>query len=122
MGIPPPPPVTQPQIAMNNVNDPLYIASFDHPDMVLTNTSFNGTNFHGWSRNIKMALGKTKIRVLANGQTAEVHPTSVLCRTKSECIIFYSLVQTSRNYVRNVTIIDYLWLAELAPQCYGLKD
>ncbi|KAJ9560715.1 hypothetical protein OSB04_005875 [Centaurea solstitialis] len=43
-------------------------------------------------------------------------------RTKSECIIFYNLVQTTRNYVRNVTRIDYLWLAELAPQCYALKE
>nr|GEX53671.1 reverse transcriptase, RNA-dependent DNA polymerase [Tanacetum cinerariifolium] len=51
MAIPPPPLVTQPQITVNNVNDPLYIASSDHPSMVLTNTSFNGTNFHGWSRN-----------------------------------------------------------------------
>ncbi|GJZ29196.1 putative RNA-directed DNA polymerase, eukaryota, reverse transcriptase zinc-binding domain protein [Tanacetum coccineum] len=25
--------------------------------MVLTNTPFNGSNFHGWSRNVKMALG-----------------------------------------------------------------
>ncbi|KVH96593.1 DNA/RNA helicase, ATP-dependent, DEAH-box type, conserved site-containing protein [Cynara cardunculus var. scolymus] len=61
-------------------------------------------------------------RVLANGQIAEIHPTSVLRRTKSECIIFYNLVQTTRNYVRNVTRIDYLWLAELAPQCYALKE
>lgn len=61
-------------------------------------------------------------RVLANGQIAEIHPTSVLRRTKAECIIFYNLVQTTRNYVRNVTRIDYLWLAELAPQCYALKD
>ncbi|GKC46677.1 pyridoxal 5'-phosphate synthase-like subunit PDX1.2 [Tanacetum coccineum] len=57
MAIPPTPPVTQPPIAINNVNDPLYIASSDHLGMVLTNTPFNGTNFDGWSRNVKMALG-----------------------------------------------------------------
>ncbi|GJX43050.1 putative reverse transcriptase domain, ribonuclease H-like domain, aspartic peptidase domain protein [Tanacetum coccineum] len=57
MAIPPPPPVTQPQNVANTVNDPLYIASSDHPGMVLTNTPFNGTSFHGWSRNVKMALG-----------------------------------------------------------------
>ncbi|GJS37420.1 retrovirus-related pol polyprotein from transposon TNT 1-94 [Tanacetum coccineum] len=57
MAIPPTPPVTQPPIAINNVNDPLYIGSSDHPGMVLTNTPFNGTNFDGWSRNVKMALG-----------------------------------------------------------------
>ncbi|KAK9073365.1 hypothetical protein SSX86_007689 [Deinandra increscens subsp. villosa] len=61
-------------------------------------------------------------RVLANGQIAEIHPNSGVRRTKPECIIFYNLVQTTRNYVRNVTRIDYLWLAELAPQCYALKD
>ncbi|PWA58139.1 hypothetical protein CTI12_AA401880 [Artemisia annua] len=42
---------------INMINDPLYIASSDHPGMTLTNTSFNGNNFHGWSRNVKMALG-----------------------------------------------------------------
>nr|GFC50547.1 hypothetical protein [Tanacetum cinerariifolium] len=57
MAIPPPPPVTQPQSVVNNVNDSLYIASSDHPGMVLTSTPFNGINFHGSSRNVKMALG-----------------------------------------------------------------
>ncbi|PWA48123.1 hypothetical protein CTI12_AA493860 [Artemisia annua] len=41
----------------NSINDPLYIASSDHPGMTLTNTPFNGINFHSWSRTIKMALG-----------------------------------------------------------------
>ncbi|GJR76061.1 retrovirus-related pol polyprotein from transposon TNT 1-94 [Tanacetum coccineum] len=41
----------------NNINDPLHLASSDHPRMVLTNTPFNGGNFLGWSRNVKMALG-----------------------------------------------------------------
>nr|GEU33498.1 retrovirus-related Pol polyprotein from transposon TNT 1-94 [Tanacetum cinerariifolium] len=50
------PNVTNPNI-INIVNDPLYIASSAHPGMVLTNTPFNGSNFHGWSRNVKMALG-----------------------------------------------------------------
>ncbi|GJT01739.1 retrovirus-related pol polyprotein from transposon TNT 1-94 [Tanacetum coccineum] len=39
------------------INDPLYIASSDHPSMVLTNTPFNGSNFYGWNRNVRMALG-----------------------------------------------------------------
>ncbi|PWA67447.1 hypothetical protein CTI12_AA317690 [Artemisia annua] len=52
------PPVLPPvdQNTLNN-NDPLYLASSDHPAMVLTNTPFNGNNFLGWSRNVKMALG-----------------------------------------------------------------
>nr|GEU46571.1 putative reverse transcriptase domain, ribonuclease H-like domain, aspartic peptidase domain protein [Tanacetum cinerariifolium] len=37
---------------------PVADATSDHPGMVLTNTPFNGSNFHGWSRNRKMALGE----------------------------------------------------------------
>ncbi|PWA69353.1 hypothetical protein CTI12_AA298790 [Artemisia annua] len=55
MVIPPTPPSVD-QSTLNN-NDPLYLESSDHPAMVLTNTPFNGNNFLGWSRNVKMALG-----------------------------------------------------------------
>ncbi|GJT41206.1 retrovirus-related pol polyprotein from transposon TNT 1-94 [Tanacetum coccineum] len=41
----------------NSVNDPLSINNSDHPGMVLTQTPFNGGNFLGRTRNIKMALG-----------------------------------------------------------------
>ena len=33
----------------NMANDPLHLASSDHPGMMLTNTPFNGGNFLGWS-------------------------------------------------------------------------
>ncbi|GKC80234.1 hypothetical protein Tco_1131008 [Tanacetum coccineum] len=53
--------VTNPNLSLNNVNnsinDPLYIGNSDHPGMVLTNTPFNGSNFLGCSRTVKMALG-----------------------------------------------------------------
>nr|GFC51990.1 hypothetical protein CTI12_AA401880 [Tanacetum cinerariifolium] len=42
---------------VNVTNDPLHLSSSDHPGMTLTNTSFNGSNFHGWNRNVRMALG-----------------------------------------------------------------
>ncbi|WOL13823.1 pre-mRNA-splicing factor ATP-dependent RNA helicase DEAH10 [Canna indica] len=58
-------------------------------------------------------------RALASGQTVQVHPSSVLFRTKADCIIFNELVRTNQNYVRNVTRIDPLWLPELAPQYYA---
>ncbi|GJV04360.1 pyridoxal 5'-phosphate synthase-like subunit PDX1.2 [Tanacetum coccineum] len=49
----------------NTINDPLHLASSDNPGMVLTNTPFNGGNFLGWSRNVKMALGaKLKLRFI----------------------------------------------------------
>ncbi|XP_071738881.1 uncharacterized protein [Rutidosis leptorrhynchoides] len=41
----------------NTINDPLHLARSDHPGMTLTSTPFNGGNFLGWSRTVKMALG-----------------------------------------------------------------
>ncbi|KAK6157792.1 hypothetical protein DH2020_012040 [Rehmannia glutinosa] len=61
-------------------------------------------------------------RALSSGLTVQIHPSSVLFRTKPECIIFDELVRTNQNYVRNVSRIDYLWLTELAPQCYALQE
>ncbi|XP_073059360.1 pre-mRNA-splicing factor ATP-dependent RNA helicase DEAH10 isoform X1 [Primulina eburnea] len=59
-------------------------------------------------------------RALSSGLMVHIHPSSVLFRTKPECIIFDELVRTNQNYVRNASRIDYLWLAELAPQCYAM--
>ncbi|CAA2960480.1 pre-mRNA-splicing factor ATP-dependent RNA helicase DEAH10 [Olea europaea subsp. europaea] len=61
-------------------------------------------------------------RALSSGLTVQIHPSSVLFRTKPECIIFDELVRTNHNYIRNISRIDYLWLAELAPQCYALQE
>ncbi|KAF6148019.1 hypothetical protein GIB67_024194 [Kingdonia uniflora] len=55
-------------------------------------------------------------KALASSQTVQIHPSSVLFRSKPECIIFNGLVRTNHSYIRNITRIDPLWLAELAPQ------
>lgn len=61
-------------------------------------------------------------RALATGQSVQMHPSSVLFRTKPDCVIFNELVRTTQNYVKNLTRIDPLWLAELAPQYYATED
>ncbi|GFQ05289.1 putative ATP-dependent RNA helicase dhx33 [Phtheirospermum japonicum] len=61
-------------------------------------------------------------RALSSGLTVQIHPSSVLFRAKPECIIFDELVRTNQNYIRNISIIDYLWLIELAPQCYASQE
>ncbi|KAK9146489.1 hypothetical protein Sjap_006392 [Stephania japonica] len=61
-------------------------------------------------------------RTLATSQTVQIHPSSVLFRSKPDCIIFNELVRTNVNYIRNISRIDPLWLAELAPQYYATQD
>ena len=66
----------------------------------------------------RLALG----RALATSQSVQIHPSSGLFRTKPDCVIFNELVRTTQNYVKNLTRIDPLWLAELAPQYYATED
>ncbi|RLN13544.1 hypothetical protein C2845_PM09G06350 [Panicum miliaceum] len=61
-------------------------------------------------------------RALATSQSVQIHPSSGLFRTKPDCVIFNELVRTTQNYVKNLTRIDPLWLAELAPQYYATED
>lgn len=61
-------------------------------------------------------------RAMANNQTVQIHPSSVLFQTKPECIIFNELIRTNNTYVRNITRIDSLWLPELAPQYYATEN
>ncbi|KAG6498429.1 hypothetical protein ZIOFF_046342 [Zingiber officinale] len=61
-------------------------------------------------------------RALASGQTVQVHPSSMLFRTKADCIIYNELVRTNQNYIRNVTRVDPLWLPELAPQYFAANS
>ncbi|KAB1999739.1 hypothetical protein ES319_D12G181700v1 [Gossypium barbadense] len=61
-------------------------------------------------------------RALASGEVVQIHPTSVLFRTKADCIIFNEFVKTTNKYIRNITIIDGLWLTELAPHYYAKQE
>ncbi|CAH8349792.1 unnamed protein product [Eruca vesicaria subsp. sativa] len=61
-------------------------------------------------------------RALESGEIVHIHPTSVLFRSKPESVIFNELMQTSKKYIKNLTRIDPLWLAELAPHHYKTEE
>ena len=54
-------------------------------------------------------------RIMATGQSVAIHPSSVLCGRKPRCVVFDELLKTTRNYARNVSVIESSWLPELAP-------
>jgi ATP-dependent RNA helicase DHX8/PRP22 len=76
----------------------------------------------GYTQSYSVDCCLTLCRALATSQSVQIHPSSVLFRTKPDCIIFNELVRTTQNYVKNLTRIDPLWLAELAPQYYATED
>ncbi|PWA64832.1 hypothetical protein CTI12_AA340690 [Artemisia annua] len=84
--------------SQNMANDPLYLASSDHPGMMLTNTAFNGGNFLGWSRTIKMALGAKLKLGFIDGSSPKPplsdvnHQTWVRCDYMVTCWILNSMI------------------------------
>eukprot|EP00123_Amoebidium_parasiticum_P020541 comp5204_c0_seq1/m.1245 comp5204_c0_seq1/g.1245 ORF comp5204_c0_seq1/g.1245 comp5204_c0_seq1/m.1245 type:complete len:699 (-) comp5204_c0_seq1:13-2109(-) len=56
---------------------------------------------------------------LREGQRLAIHPSSVLYGTSPPAwVVFYEVVLTTQEYMRDVTVIDPEWLPELAPHFY----
>ena len=56
--------------------------------------------------------------MMSTGQEVSIHPSSVLCGRRSPYIVFDELLRTTRNYAKNVTVIDAMWLPASAPNFF----
>lgn len=63
-------------------------------------------------------------RTVKSRHTVHVHPSSVLAKAElpPKWLIFHELVETSKEYMRQVLTIKPEWLVEVAPHYYKLKD
>ena len=57
--------------------------------------------------------------MIATGQAVAIHPSSVLCGKKAECIVFNELVRTTKQYARDALVVEAGWLLELAPAYFA---
>lgn len=60
-------------------------------------------------------------RVLATGQLVAIHPSSVSHGRRPEAVVFSELVKTTRQYARQITVIDAAWLPEVAPRFFAAQ-
>lgn len=61
-------------------------------------------------------------RSAKTNQTIHIHPSSVLFNQKPRWVIYYELVLTSKEFMRNCMTIQPEWLVEVAPHFYKTKD
>lgn len=69
-------------------------------------------------------------RLTANGiyktvkhqQSVSIHPNSSLFEVQPKWVIYHELVQTSKEFMRQVIEIENKWLVEVAPHYYKEKD
>lgn len=61
-------------------------------------------------------------KIIRDDQQVFIHPSSVLYLKTPEYLIYHELVQTTREYLRDVCVIDSEWLPELAPKLFATAD
>ncbi|KAJ2777214.1 hypothetical protein H4R18_005269 [Coemansia javaensis] len=55
-------------------------------------------------------------------QTVHIHPSSSLHEAKPKMVVYYELMLTSREFMRQLIEIDPAWLIEVAPHYYKPSD
>lgn len=63
-------------------------------------------------------------RTVKNNTTVWIHPSSVLMAIDppERMVVYFELVQTTKEYMRSVMPIEAKWLSELAPHFHKAKD
>ncbi|XP_023012219.2 ATP-dependent RNA helicase pea isoform X1 [Leptinotarsa decemlineata] len=76
----------------------------------------------GFFRNASKKDPQEGYRTLVDGQVVYIHPSSALFNRQPEWVIYHELVQTTKEYMREVTTIDPKWLVEYAPAFFKFSD
>ncbi|XP_019187956.1 PREDICTED: probable pre-mRNA-splicing factor ATP-dependent RNA helicase DEAH5 isoform X1 [Ipomoea nil] len=61
-------------------------------------------------------------RSLVENQAVYIHPSSAVFQRQPDWVIYHELVMTTKEYMREVTVIDPKWLVELAPRFFKVAD
>ena len=61
-------------------------------------------------------------KTLVEQQAVSIHPGSALFQQQPDWVVYHELVMTTREYMRECTVIDPKWLVELAPRFFKTAD
>ena len=86
------------------------------------NTSIRKAFCAGYFYNTAKLQKTGDYRTLKNPHTVHCHPSSSLSEEPPEWVIYHELVLTSKEFIRDLVVIDPKWLLELAPHYYREKD
>ncbi|KAK6345275.1 hypothetical protein TWF718_007200 [Orbilia javanica] len=70
----------------------------------------------------RLQRGGDSYRTVKNAQTVYIHPSSTLFEVNPKWVIYYELVLTSKEFMRNVLPLQPEWLVEVAPHYHKKKD
>ncbi|XP_042908033.1 ATP-dependent RNA helicase DHX8 [Parasteatoda tepidariorum] len=76
----------------------------------------------GFFRNVAKKDHQDGYRTLVDGQVVYIHPSSALFNREPEWVIYHEVVQTTKEYMRDVTAVDPKWVVDFAPAFYKFAD
>lgn len=79
----------------------------------------------GYFFNIATMDKSGSYKTVKNRHTVQIHPNSCLYEQIPRWLIYYQIVSTSREFMREVIIIESSWISEVAPHFYrsqGIDD
>ncbi|KAL9940035.1 hypothetical protein V8E36_000740 [Tilletia maclaganii] len=78
----------------------------------------------GYFKNAAKMLPDGSYRSVRENVELHVHPSSVMFTRipSTKWVIFHEVVQTTKHFMRDVTVIEEDWLPELAPHFYVVKE
>ncbi|XP_055306636.1 ATP-dependent RNA helicase DHX8 [Sitodiplosis mosellana] len=76
----------------------------------------------GFFRNASKKDPQEGYRTIVDSQVVYIHPSSALFNRQPEWVVYHELVQTTKEYMREVTTIDPKWLVEFASAFFRFSD
>ncbi|PVU91836.1 hypothetical protein BB561_004196 [Smittium simulii] len=70
----------------------------------------------------KLSKGGDGYATIKRQNSVYIHPSSSLFEIKPKWIVYYELVLTSKEYMRQIIEIEPEWLTELAPHFYTKNE
>ncbi len=61
-------------------------------------------------------------KTVVEQQPVYIHPSSAVFQRQPDWVVYHELVLTTKEYMREVTVIDPRWLVELAPRFFKAAD
>ena len=61
-------------------------------------------------------------KTIVEGTPVYIHPSSAVFQRNPEWVIYHELVQTTKEYMREITVIEPAWLVEYAPKFFKMTD
>lgn len=75
----------------------------------------------GYFANVARVLPDGSYVTIRGNQIVHIHPNSILNNRTPEWILYHEVVETTKIYLREVSVIQPEWLTEIAPHFYQNK-